>query len=254
MGAFSDNFYSWLDRKYAAEKAAMDAAFKHPDGSECKAQKPENCPYYRDGIKDSEELDDLGENTESTQLEGLRKMWEAANAGQVGGLAGSSFADLEESMNKLNSDIEEYDKMHGNDPIKVKDVRGRLKKVHNYYPNVEYGTYDLDNYANGPKQYSDGYSATFHTTSSKGISGDEYDYESQRMAFLTGSKIDAGVYQGGEEASFNEKNILRAMAIAVRFQQAAIYSWAENLMINNLDVDLNINQVQKPTKGIERFS
>lgn len=26
MGAFSDNFYSWLDRKHADEKAAMDAA------------------------------------------------------------------------------------------------------------------------------------------------------------------------------------------------------------------------------------
>lgn len=36
MGIFSDNFYSWLDREHAAEKAAMDAApFKeeeHPRG------------------------------------------------------------------------------------------------------------------------------------------------------------------------------------------------------------------------------
>ena len=33
MGAFSDNFYSWLDRQHAAEKAAMDGEFKeelHP--------------------------------------------------------------------------------------------------------------------------------------------------------------------------------------------------------------------------------
>lgn len=32
MGAFSDNFYSWLDREHAAEKASMDAAtFKEED-------------------------------------------------------------------------------------------------------------------------------------------------------------------------------------------------------------------------------
>ena len=46
MGAFSDNFYTWLANEYAAEKATMDASpngYKHPDGSPCKAKKKENC-------------------------------------------------------------------------------------------------------------------------------------------------------------------------------------------------------------------
>ena len=50
MGAFSDNFYTWLANEYAAEKATMDASpngYKHPDGSPCKAKKKENCPYYQ---------------------------------------------------------------------------------------------------------------------------------------------------------------------------------------------------------------
>ena len=45
MGIFSDNFYSWLDIEHESEKCAMDSlnsGWKHPDGSACKASKPEN--------------------------------------------------------------------------------------------------------------------------------------------------------------------------------------------------------------------
>ena len=62
MGAFSDNYYSWLDRQHAAEKATMDASpngYKHPDGSPCRAKSIDTCPLYKKEQHEAVKVDAL---------------------------------------------------------------------------------------------------------------------------------------------------------------------------------------------------
>ena len=123
MGAFSDNFYSWLDRQHAAERAAMDSAFKHPDGSECKATKPENCPFYRKAVsvmemtdnldanrgKDAneDEGDNLSPSTREEKLETFEKYRKEALSGKYAHYLDGYLDDYDEISEEFNLALEE---------------------------------------------------------------------------------------------------------------------------------------------------
>lgn len=59
MGIYSDNFYSWLDRQNKVSRTVMDEGYKHPDGKPCKAKNKKNCPFYKEELEESSEIDDL---------------------------------------------------------------------------------------------------------------------------------------------------------------------------------------------------
>ena len=69
MGLYSDNFYSWLDNRFKAEKVVMDGdgkpnGYKHPNGEPCTAESANECPLLK---KDKKELESEDvENIERT--------------------------------------------------------------------------------------------------------------------------------------------------------------------------------------------
>lgn len=194
MGAYSDNFYSWLDRQNAAEKAAMDAAIQvngyiHPDGKPCHAATIKNCPKFK---------------AEVHELEDAEIAYEA----------------IEE--NKGNES-------HMPPPTKhtgYRALRDALAKSV-----IEDGTYDLT--TGKPRSYETGYQVSFQeeTTERTGhdayITDEEYDRKVEALKKELGVDPDLGRF-GEPEVSFHVESKEKALELARRFNQESVYDWSTN--------------------------
>ena len=69
----NDNFWSWLGRQPLSESVALDedsqgGVWKHPDGKPCKASRKENCPFYKDEVSKSVQIDDVKVKSEVSKV------------------------------------------------------------------------------------------------------------------------------------------------------------------------------------------
>lgn len=262
MGAFSDNFYSWLDRQNAAEKAAMDSAFKHPDGSDCKATKPENCPFYRKTVSVMEMTDNLDANRgkdanederEFRHLNELKRVFASKRyMTRVEEILGAkpSFGDLESAYAKLSEDMDNWKPSEENI---VKDARAKRDAVYNSHkddPEYAYASCDIESGEKVPLK--EGWGVTFQTTSTEDsthgsyLDNEKYDEQVSRMSSLFGSKPMVGIFEGAPEISFNCKDTLRAIAAMVMFEQKAIFGFRHFKDIVNKTFSKDANALKRP--------
>lgn len=189
MGAFSDNFYSWLDRQHAAEKAAMDGEFKeelHPRESKGKegggrfTKKPETL-----------EKEDSLNPTEAPAKKGNMK--------------GSKYRALRDAQAKNCSGM---------------------------------GTFDL--ISGKPVHHSSGYQVSFQEATTEStehgsyIPDEEYDRKVEAIKKELGSEPALGHWDE-DEISFHCNSLEKALAVARRHNQEAIWNWAKDEAIKNED-------------------
>ena len=236
MGAFSDNFYSWMDRQNAAEKAAMDESvgYKHPDGTPCKAKKQENCPFYKKDMKESVEIDDLKTPSEVSKVETVAtpEEMEAIKRGgnpNEGKFEAVSPSDL--TTMQVGSTNSKYRNMRN----KLVDWVVRNKKDAGTYPLV-----DVDNEDEiedlEPVYYDDGYMVSFQTTNGEGfnssrvdltMSDEDYDMLVDDLISELGGKPHVGVFGGIPEISFKVDSKEMAENLARKYNQVSIWDNAQ---------------------------
>ena len=210
MGAFSDNFWSWLERQNATEKAAMDeeAGYKHPDGTPCKAKKKENCPFYQKEVKESEEIDDLSSPSEVSKVVSVATSSEMENIKRGGTPENQKFEKV--TPEDLDTMQEESTRS------KYRNMRNKLVK-HVIDTQKGDGTYPLVDVTDEkvakelePVYYDDGYMVSFQTTNGEGfnkqrkdLSMSDWDYDDLCEDLIAeGYKPHVGVFGGIPEISF----------------------------------------------------
>lgn len=265
MGFFSDNFYSWLDKEHLAEKEAMDAdsnGFKHPDGSECKASKPENCPYYRKETTITELTDELDSNKgkdrdddekEYRHLHELKRVFSSKRySDRINEIIGRkpTFSDFEEAYKSLEGAMESWKP----DPnTAIHDARKKRDAVYNSHKNDPEYTYASCSIETGEKiPIKSGWGVTFQTTSTeqKGhrnyLDDTAYDEKVSQMRDIFGSEPMVGIFEGTQEVSFNCKDTMRAIAAMVMFEQKAIFGFAHGKDIVNKTFSKDANAIKRP--------
>lgn len=233
MGIFSDNFYSWLDRQHAAEKVAMDAAYKHPDGTECKAKKIENCPYYQKTVAKAEEIDDIANPNEVSSVESIATPSEMEEIKRGGLPKGQKFEAVKPSDLSTMAD--------GSTNSRFRKMRNRLVK---YVSDNQLGdgTYPLvdvtdEEMAKGlkPKFYDDGYMVSFQTTNGEGfnkkrkdltMSDEDYDGLCEDL-IAEGYGPHVGVFGGIPEISFKVDSKDVAERIMKKYNQVSLWDNAK---------------------------
>lgn len=231
MGAFSDNFYSWLDRQNAAEKAAMDegVGYKHPDGTPCKAKKQENCPFYKKDMKESVEIDDLKTPSEVSKVETIATPEEMEDIEKGGNPNHEKFENVKpEDLATMSegSTNSRYRKKR-NDEFRrlVSEGRG--------------GTFNLEN-PDAPidPPLTSGYMVTFQTTNGEGfdmsndslfISDEQYDKKVDEWKKKSGGRAFLGVFGDIPEISFCVEDLKTAIKLAEENNQIAIWDVAMGL-------------------------
>lgn len=277
MGAFSDNYYSWLDRQYAAQKSAMDDepnGYKHPDGTPCKAKKKENCPFYQKEKNEAGKIDDLKTQSEVSKVVASASPSEMEAIKRGGTPNGGKFEQV--SPDDLDTMKE------GSTNSKYRNMRNRLvqyvintKKGDGTYPLVdvedEKAAAELE-----PVYYDDGYMVSFQTTNGEGfnkkrqeltMSDSEYDELCDDL-IAEGYKPHVGVFGGIPEISFKVDSKDVAERIMRKYNQVSMWDNArgskaakaegnQNMSamkikqlwkranIPNLDYDWKTNQVTK---------
>ena len=262
MGIFGDNFYSWLDRQNKEEKEALDSAFKHPDGSECKATKPENCPYYRKSVSITEMTDNLDadkgidkddDEREFRHLNELKRVFASKRyMDRVGEILGHkpTFGDLESAYANLGEDMKNW---KPSEESAVKDARAKRDAVYNSHkddPEYAYASCSIETGEKVPLK--EGWGITFQTTSTEDSShanyldDEKYDEQVSRMSSLFGSKPMVGIFEGSPEISFTCKDTLRAIAAMVMFEQKAIFGFKHFKDIVNKTFSKDANALKRP--------
>ena len=232
MGIFSDNFYSWLDREHAAEKAVMDEVsngYKHPDGKPCKAKKKENCPFYNKEKKEAEEIDDLKKHSEVSKVKSSASSSEMESIKRGGTPEGGKFE-------KVTPDDLDTMKV-GSTNSKYRNMRNRLveyvintKKGDGTYPLV-----DVEDEKTAaelkPVYYDDGYMVSFQTTNGEGfnkarkdlsMSDSEYDGLCDDL-IAEGYTPHVGVFGGIPEISFKVDSKDVAERIMKKYNQVSMW-------------------------------
>lgn len=262
MGIFGDNFYSWLDKQHAKEKETMDAAFKHPDGSECKASKVENCPYYRKSMSITEMTDNLDSNKgkdatpdekEFRHLHELQRVLASKRyMKRVGEILGKTptFGELEEAYNKLEEDMQNW---KPSEETAVKDARKKRDAVYNSHKDDKEYNYASCSIETGEKvPMKSGWGVTFQTTSTEAsghenyLDDEAYDKKVSQMRDIFGSEPLVGIFEGLPEISFNCQDTLRAIAAMVMFEQKAIFGFKHGKDIVNKTFSKDANAIKRP--------
>lgn len=237
MGAFSDNFYSWLEKEHAAEKAAMDASpngYKHPDGSPCRAKSIDTCPYYKKEQHEAVKVDAL-DPVANVQLKSTSQEYNGIKKG----------ADPESKNVRAVRPDELTTMKPGSTKSKYRELRNvafaALMKKKEAGENVD-GTYPLDDPEHKVTHkdkagkdvpgFADGWQVSFQTTNGEGfnkrskdgkfVSDEDYDRIVDELSEETHSKPYLGVFGDIPEISFRCKTYKQAMEIAKRFNQVSI--------------------------------
>lgn len=194
MGAYSDNFYSWLERQNAVTKTAMDESapangYTHPDGKPCHASTVKNCPKFK---------------AEVHELEDAEVAYES---------------------------IEEKKSNDSPTPPPTKHTGYRALRDALAKSVTEDGTYDLT--TGKPRSYETGYQVSFQeeTTERQGhdayITDEEYDRKVEALKKELKVEPDLGRF-GEPEVSFHVESKEKALELARRFNQESVYDWSTN--------------------------
>ena len=249
MGLYSDNFYSWLDREFAAEKATMDlspSGYKHPDGKPCRAKSPENCPFYKLDKSEAENIDNLKSKTPSydRKIKELKDLFNSGELNKIPSLANTTFNELKGAMDDFLEDLETYESEEHK--VKWHDTQKRRDLI--YERNKEY-EYDTINSESGEvRKDCTGFGVTFHTTlSDKDLTPEEYDAKVTELVALGDADTwNVGIFQGKGEISIDCKKAKRALAIMLHWNQNSIYNYSAGMTIFNLTYD------EKENPGLKR--
>lgn len=254
MGAFSDNFFSWLDRQHAAEKAAMDegVGYKHPDGTPCKAKSPETCPFYKRDKSDAEQIDLLGVSSPSydRKIKELKELYQSEALANVPMLANVSFDHLKTAYDDFLHDLEDYESKEMQ--TKWHDTQKRRDEIYDANKEKEYAT--INSETGEVRKDCSGFGVTFHTTlSDKELTPAEYDAKVTELCSLGRADTwNVGIFQKSGEISIDCKDGARALAMMLYWNQNSIYNYSSGYTIYNLTYD----EAENPglTRGTKRVS
>lgn len=249
MGIYSDNFYSWLDRQFAAEKAAMDRkpnGYTHPDGKPCRAKSPETCPFYKLDKSEAEDIDNLESKTPSydRKIAELKELFESGELMKIPTLANTTFDELKTAMEDFLEDLEDYElKEH---EVKWHDTQKRRDEIYEQNKDHEYDT--INSETGEVRNDCKGFGVTFHTTlSDKDLTPSEYDAKVTELVELGEADTwNVGIFQGKGEISIDCKNPKRALAMMLHWNQNSIYNYPSGKTIYNLTYD------EKENPGLDR--
>ena len=251
MGAFSDNFYSWLDRQHHEEKAAMDEGYKHPDGSPCRAKNIENCPFYKQDMQESEEIDNLPIPDEVSNVEKI------ATAEEMEVIERGGNPNEEKFTAVVPEDLETM--AEGSTQSRYRNMRNNLVK-HVIDTKKGDGTYPLVDVTDAkaaeelePVYYDDGYMVSFQTTNGEGfnksrkdltMSDQDYDALCEDL-IAEGYKPHVGVFGGIPEISFKVDSKDVAERIMNKYNQVSIWDNAAASYAASKDNDQTLSKVEK---------
>lgn len=231
MGAFSDNFYSWLDRQHQEEKAAMDEGYKHPDGSPCRAKNIENCPFYKQDMQESEEIDDLSDE--------VIKVEAVATSAEMEAIKRGGESNKEKFTAVVPEDLDTT--AEGSTQSKYRNLRNNLVK---YVIDTQKGdgTYPLVDVTDTkeaktlePVYYDNGYMVSFQTTNGEGFNKErknltmsDQDYDALCEDLIAeGYKPHVGVFGGIPEISFKVDSKDVAERIMKKYNQVSMWDNAK---------------------------
>lgn len=215
MGIFSDNFYSWLAREHAAEKVAMDSTpFKEEEHPRAKKGDEEGGKF----IKKPETLakEDDRDNVSSSRAPQL-------------------------PPTESNSHKPHYRALRD---AQAKQVNGM-------------GTFDLMTGAPITGRTS-GYQVSFQeaTTESPGhgsyISDDEYDRKVEAIGKELGARPELGHWDE-DEISFHCESLDKALEVARRHNQEAIWNWSKGEPMFNPDFVGRLHYTDRDNHATKRY-
>ena len=195
MGLYSDNFYSWLDRQNAIEKATMDAAF----------------------------------NEEDHPREGKGKEGGGRFAKKPETLAKEDVLDPGHHSKKQSSSAKEQ--TSGSKYRKLRDTLADKVK--------EKGTYDLETGTQITNR-TEGYQVSFQEETTESpeygsyIPDKEYDRKVEALREELGARPELGHWDENE-ISFHVTSLDKAIEVARRHNQEAIWNWKKGEAIYNPD-------------------
>jgi hypothetical protein len=249
MGLYSDNFYSWLDRQFAAEKAAMDSSpsgYKHPDGKPCRAKSPENCPFYKLDKSEAENIDNLKSKTPSydRKIKELKDLFDSGELKKIPSLANTTFDELKGAMDDFLEDLETYESEEHE--VKWHDTQKRRDEIYEKNKDKEYATINAE--TGEIRNDCTGFGVTFHTTlSDKELSKEEYDRKVTELVDPGHADTwNVGIFQGGGEISIDCKDGKRALAMMLHWNQNCTYNYSSSKTVFNLTYD------EKENPGLDR--
>ena len=206
MGIYSDNFYSWLDRQNAAEKAVVDA---------------------------------LEFNEEQHPREGK------------GSGKGGQFTKKPETLAK-EDDVDSIDPNQPKVKSKYRALRdAQAKKVNGM------GTFNLQT-GEPITNRNSGYQVSFQEATTESpehgsyIPDEEYDRKVEALKKDIGSEPELGHWDE-DEISFHCDSLEKALAIARRHNQEAIWNWAKGEPIMNEDFVGRTHWVDRNNHATKRY-
>ena len=270
MGAFSDNFYSWLEKEHAAEKAAMDASpngYKHPDGTPCRAKSIESCPFYKKDLSESEDVDNLG--VEPTpqydrKVKELEQLCKDGGLTSIPGFENATFESLKKAYDEFLGELEMYEA----EPHEVlwTNTRKIRDEIYENNKDKQYATINAE--TGDVREDCTGFGVTFHTTLSdpdkktgamtlsRVLTDEEYDRKVTELVKLGGADTwNVGIFQDNGEVSIDCKDAKRAIAMMLYWNQNSVYNYTSQTTIYNLTYDEAENPgLDRGIKRIEKSS
>ena len=249
MGAFSDNFYSWLDRQFSKRKVVMDAmpnGYKHPDGKPCHAKSIDTCPFFRKDMAEAEDIDNLNSATPSydRKLAELEALYKDGGLSNIPALANLSFDSLKKAFDDFLEDLETYE--NGEHEVKWHNTQKKRDEI--YEANKDKYLATIDPNTGKEKDDCSGFGVTFHTTlSNASLTPEEYDAKVTELCAL--GNVDSwnvGIFQKEGEISIDCKDGARAIAMMLHWNQNSTYNYKSGYTIYNLTYD------EKENPGLER--
>lgn len=158
----------------------------------------------------------------------------------------------EEAVKEFLAKKDSGNKKVDNSAKKGKVFAGVMNKVRNFKAKEE-GTYD---YATGkPKDYSNGYSVSFHQNEpdDKGnwksdygrYSESEYDDNAKQLVEETNGELNIGYFSGTPEVSVWVKDFRTAVKMAKKYNQNSIWNWKKGKVWINPDYDPKKNPMKQ---------
>ena len=234
MGIYSDNFYSWMDRQIAAEKATMDALGDFDEAKHSREGKGSEKGGQFKTKPETIEKQDLIDPVQRVETEATPKEFEAIKRGEDPETDNVRPVMLSELSTVTDGSTESKYRKQRNAAYRElmlkKDKEGA--DINGSYP-LSDPTHKVQHIGEDGQLhdgFKDGFQVSFQTTNGEGynpsrklkLTDEEYDKIVDELIKETGSEPYLGVFGNIPEISFRCDTYEQAMDIAKRYNQVSI--------------------------------